>query len=209
MRELFESENVAVNIHKWYDLVFGYKQRGEAAVEAKNLYPSITYENGIDINKPENQEIKSALIVQAYNFGQCPTQLFSEPHIKRDPLKPTNCFFESEVHLESKTFDYSKKNYGTIFTGKFINKDELIIFGNKNILYQLVYTPYYQNSKIEVLAEKKDWKKLKIVFDDNKIFMNENTPMKILVKEGIQIIIGGYWDGSITIQNFTKKLEIS
>ena len=154
MRELFESDNVVENIHKWYDLIFGYKQRGEAAVEAKNLYPSITYEDGIDLNKPENQEIKSSLLVQAYNYGQCPTQLFSEPHVKRDPIKPTYLFFENEALLESKTFDFSKKKFGTIFTGKFINKEELIIFGNKNILYQLTYTPYTQNSKIDLLNEK-------------------------------------------------------
>lgn len=209
MREFFESDNVVENIHKWFDLVFGYKQRGEPAVEARNLYPSITYEDGIDINKPENQQMKDPLLIQAYNYGQCATQLFTEPHIKRERLKPTYLFFEKEAVLDSKTFDFSKKKFGIITAGKFINKEDLIIFGNKNILYQLTYNQYSPNSKTEILSEKREWKKVKIMFDDSKIFMNENTPMKILVKGDIQIIIGGYWDGSIIIQNFTKKLEIS
>lgn len=69
-RELFESDNVSEGLHAWIDLVFGYKQKGEPAIEAINLYPSITYEDGIDITKPENQSIKGSLIVQAYNYGQ-------------------------------------------------------------------------------------------------------------------------------------------
>lgn len=82
MREMFESPQVSENLHKWFDLIFGYKQKGEAAAEEKNLYPAITYEDGIDITKPENIENKNSLLAQLYNYGQCPTQLFTEPHVK-------------------------------------------------------------------------------------------------------------------------------
>lgn len=61
----------------------------------------------------------------------------------------------------------------------------------------------------EILTERKDFKKYKIVFDDAKIDMTDDTPIKILVKNDIQMMVGGYWDGRIVIQNFTRGFEIS
>jgi factor associated with neutral sphingomyelinase activation len=43
-RHALESEYVSANLHKWIDLVFGYKQRGRSAVEADNLFYYLTYE---------------------------------------------------------------------------------------------------------------------------------------------------------------------
>lgn len=36
LQSAMESEFVSANIHKWIDLIFGYKQRGAASVEANN-----------------------------------------------------------------------------------------------------------------------------------------------------------------------------
>lgn len=73
----------------------------------------------------------------------------------------------------------------------------------------MTYVPYTEGSKKESLMEKVNFKKQKIVFDDNKIFMNEETPIRFLVRHEFQMIIGGYWDGKLLIQNFTKKQEIA
>lgn len=42
--KLQESEHVSSHLHEWIDLIFGYKQRGEEAVKALNVFYYCTYE---------------------------------------------------------------------------------------------------------------------------------------------------------------------
>ena len=51
MRKALESDHVSENLHKWIDLVFGCKQKGEAAIEANNLFFHMTYEGAVDLKK--------------------------------------------------------------------------------------------------------------------------------------------------------------
>lgn len=54
-REALESEHVSRNLHKWIDLIFGYKQRGQEAIESDNLFYHVTYEGAIDTDSIKNQ----------------------------------------------------------------------------------------------------------------------------------------------------------
>ena len=82
-REALESEHVSQNLHKWIDLIFGYKQRGQAALEADNLFLSSSYEGAINLELIQESLERRALREQIREFGQTPRQLFFESHPRR------------------------------------------------------------------------------------------------------------------------------
>lgn len=83
LREALESEHVSRNLHHWIDLIFGYKQRGEEAIEANNLFYHLCYEGAVDLDHINDLTKRHALEVQISEFGQIPKQLFTKPHVPR------------------------------------------------------------------------------------------------------------------------------
>ncbi|XP_051574482.1 neurobeachin-like protein 2 isoform X2 [Myxocyprinus asiaticus] len=82
-RKALESEHVSAHLHKWIDLIFGYKQRGPEAVEALNVFYYCTYEGAVDLDAIANETERKALEGIISNFGQTPCQLLKEPHPPR------------------------------------------------------------------------------------------------------------------------------
>ena len=80
MRKALESSQITTFLPMWIDLIFGYKQRGDAAIEAKNVFTPLSYDDAkLD---PTLEEAENTVI---NNFGQCPGQLFTSPHTIRNP----------------------------------------------------------------------------------------------------------------------------
>ncbi|MBZ3888746.1 Neurobeachin-like protein 1 [Sciurus carolinensis] len=74
-RKALESEYVSAHLHEWIDLIFGYKQRGPAAVEALNVFYYCSYEGAVDLDALTDEKERKALEGMINNFGQTPCQL--------------------------------------------------------------------------------------------------------------------------------------
>ncbi|XP_077024529.1 lysosomal-trafficking regulator isoform X2 [Tamandua tetradactyla] len=86
-RQALESDYVSQNICQWIDLVFGYKQKGKASVQAINVFHPATY-FGMDVSAVEDPVQRRALETMIKTYGQTPRQLFYSAHASRAASKP-------------------------------------------------------------------------------------------------------------------------
>jgi len=83
-REALESPYVSKHLHEWIDLVFGFRQRGEAAIEATNVFHYLSYSGAIDLDNIQDPVERLATIGIIHNFGQTPHQVFTRCHAQKD-----------------------------------------------------------------------------------------------------------------------------
>ena len=83
-REALESPHVSKHLHKWIDLVFGCKQKGEAALEAVNVFHHLSYQGAKDLDNIMDPVERLATIGIIHNFGQTPYQVFQKAHLARE-----------------------------------------------------------------------------------------------------------------------------
>lgn len=122
-REALESPFVSANLHKWIDLVFGYKQNGVEAERALNVFHHLSYDGAINLDNIKDDLEKRAVIGMINNFGQTPVKLFTKPHPAREFLNLPNlymslnelslrtiaCTFESKLGLPICKLEVSSK----------------------------------------------------------------------------------------------------
>ena len=83
-----ESDYVSAHLHEWIDLIFGYKQYGPEGEKACNIFNFYTYEENVNLDSIKDPKERRQIESIINNFGQTPTQLFTEPHPRRQPPEP-------------------------------------------------------------------------------------------------------------------------
>lgn len=74
-RRALEAPHVQQHLHEWIDLIFGYKQRGQAAVDADNVFRHTSYEGAVDLDSiTDPVRIRSAVSC-CYKFEHDSLQL--------------------------------------------------------------------------------------------------------------------------------------
>ena len=89
-RRALESDYVSSHLNEWIDLIWGYKQTGEAAEQADNLYDPRLYPDVWKNSRSaqDKNQIESLLA----HVGQIPQQLFTTAHPKRLAKQVTQRF---------------------------------------------------------------------------------------------------------------------
>lgn len=83
-RKALESPICTRKLPRWIDLIFGSKSRGEAALEASNLFHQMAYLGPRDLADMQTEQERYTAELQATEFGIVPDQLFVEHHPTRD-----------------------------------------------------------------------------------------------------------------------------
>ena len=129
-REALESEYVSQNLHHWIDLIFGHKQRGEAALEATNVFHHLSYRGAKDLDKIEDQVERLATIGIIHNFGQTPHQIFQRSHPVRETTrhkaKKLDTSAENLTRVPSHVFEINNRVTSLQYSARF---DRLLCSG--------------------------------------------------------------------------------
>ncbi|GAB1219303.1 hypothetical protein ENUP19_0020G0023 [Entamoeba nuttalli] len=190
-----ESPIVSQHLNEWIDLIFGFKQTGEPAIKALNLFHPSSYEGGIDMKNVDDPKLKAAYEDMIINFGQTPIQLFKQPHPKRNTLKTLftygillsdswNVLMIKNYSYPIKAISVSVQNFNGLASGIPIEKGNKVLNWNEEGTLSI-----YQNGKVLGVIE------------------NVHPPGKIVCSVCGNIVITGGQAGMICVFDCSVSLK--
>ncbi|MCJ8729842.1 hypothetical protein PDJAM_G00110980 [Pangasius djambal] len=233
-RKALESEYVSAHLHEWIDLIFGYKQRGPAAVEALNVFYYCTYEGAVDLDAITDEKERKALEGMISNFGQTPCQLLKEPHPVRLSLEelekrksrldtcPLN-IFEHLTDLKSFFVEGISDNAALVKavvpknqSHSFISQgspDTLVTVSYSCLIGTHGWLPYDKNIsnyftfiKDPTVANQKTQRFVAGPFSPD---VDVSTKLFVVSHDGKLLFSGGHWDNSLRVTSLLKGRTIA
>lgn len=219
LREGLESEFVSNNLHGWIDLIFGYKQSGEEAIKAHNVFYYLTYEGSLDLDSIKDLNERYSLEVQIMEFGQIPKQLFLKPHPQRRSPSPlldgpllNNSLIESQ---ENEAGDSNVLNQGET-THEPRRRNSSFSKWNKNMTQLTIASEYHlHKDAVTDLCITKDMKYVFSVSQDSLLKMYSLEDKRQLrsinvsnmalsscfLMEDSKTVVVGSWDNYVYMYN--------
>ncbi|XP_061771757.1 neurobeachin-like protein 2 isoform X2 [Nerophis ophidion] len=226
-RKALESDHVSSHLHEWIDLIFGYKQRGEEAVKALNVFYYCTYEGAVDLDAIADETERKALEGIISNFGQTPCQLLKEPHPPRmsaanasrrqsrlenlpvnifehlDDLRPFLEVVSDDVPLVQAVVP-KNQNRSFIIQGS----DILVTVSSNGLIGTHSWLPYDKNianyftfTKDPAITNPKTQRFLGGPFSPG---VELSAQVLVVSNDGRLLFSGGHWDGSLRVTQLGK-----
>jgi WD40 repeat protein len=200
-RKALESEYVSNNLNNWIDLIWGYKQKGEEAVKAYNVFYYLTYEGAVNIDDIKDPIQKKSIEDQINNFGQTPPQLLTKPHPKRNSINIDNTLINS-YNSKSKIKKGGSIKENAPILRLFINKD------TNSEIEKLIYVKEYGeyiliDQAINSFPPKNSLIIRKILSFNSGRVCNNSQCFETLTNK-LSVISCGYWDNSLVINTFDE-----
>ncbi|KAG7173359.1 WD repeat and FYVE domain-containing protein 3-like [Homarus americanus] len=189
-RAALECDYVSAHLHEWIDLIFGYKQLGQPAVEAVNVFHHLFYEGNVDIYNIDDPLKKNATIGFINNFGQIPKQLFRKPHPCKKLSGQRTSIIDSGPLSQAPTVTPLEKVKGAV--GQIIAQDKVILAveQNKTLIphsYQRLRIGGYESERAVLVSETpQNGEILAAVCPNNKTIITAGTSTVVNVYEIIK-----------------------
>ncbi|KAG8138665.1 hypothetical protein E2320_001489 [Naja naja] len=198
-RQALESEYVSAHLHEWIDLIFGYKQRGPAAVEALNVFYYCTYEGAVDLDAIPDETQRKALEGFISNFGQTPCQLLKEPH-------PARFSAENAAKRVSRLDTYSPNIFENLDQLKLFFVEVTVsangLLGTHSWLpYDKNISNYFSFTKDSTVSNPKTQRCLYGPFVPG---AELSSKMLVVSHDGKLLFSGGHWDNSLRVTSLSK-----
>ena len=199
-REALESEHVSLNLNHWIDLIFGYKQTGEEAFKANNVFHHLTYEGAVDVDSIQDPIQRKAVEAQIANFGQMPSQIFTRPHPSREPLNSVQDTMDG-VYISFRKF--MEGAVSVILLPQ--DSDEVVVISNSGFAKKLRFS-----SKKQSVFKGKNFPFTLAYSQTHESRPLSNLPRPvarrvIIGPKGGSIISGGFFDWTFKITNLNYK----
>uniref|UniRef100_A0A4W3HXN9 Neurobeachin-like protein 2 n=1 Tax=Callorhinchus milii TaxID=7868 RepID=A0A4W3HXN9_CALMI len=214
-RKALESEHVSAHLHEWIDLIFGYKQRGPAAVEALNVFYYCTYEGAVDLDAIADEKERKALEGMISNFGQTPCQLLKEPHPFRLPAdevlkrqaRVDNCVLNVFQHLtELKSFFVevmvSPDDLNVCTLAPQVTLSHNCLIGTHGWLpYDKNISNYFTFIRDPTVSNPKTQRSVNGPFAPG---LEMSSKLFVISHDGKLLFSAGHWDNSVRVTSVTK-----